>query len=59
MLSFIREMNELSKEIGLKNTHFDNPHGLNPKENYSTAYDLCLLSIFALKNPTIKKIADS
>lgn len=48
--SFIDLMNEKAYELGLENTHFDNPTGLDSDRHYSSAYDLALLTRYALKN---------
>lgn len=40
--SFVKEMNGKAKDLGLKNTHFKNPHGLDESGHYSSAYDLSL-----------------
>lgn len=54
---FVEKMNEKAKEIGMKNTVFKNPHGLDEKtKNYSTAYDMALLMRYALSNSTFRKI---
>lgn len=54
---FVKKMNEKAKEIGMKNTTFSNPHGLDEKtKNYSTAYDMALLMRYANSNPLFKKI---
>ncbi len=54
---FVEKMNEKAKEIGMKNTVFKNPHGLDEKsENYSTAYDMALLMRYALSDSTFRKI---
>lgn len=45
-------MNEKAKELGLENSHFESPHGLDSDEHYTTAYELALLTDYALKNPT-------
>lgn len=51
-------MNQKAKEIGMLNTHFSNPHGLDDHNNhYSTAYDMALLMRFAMQNKTFQKIA--
>ena len=50
-------MNEMARKIGAKNSNFVNPHGLPDELHYSTAYDLCLISINAMKNPIFKEIA--
>jgi serine-type D-Ala-D-Ala carboxypeptidase (penicillin-binding protein 5/6) len=55
---FVYLMNEKAREIGMTNTHFENPHGLDDHENhYSTAYDMAILTRYAMKNKTYKKIA--
>jgi len=47
---FVELMNEKVKEIGLLNTHFANSHGLDDKENFSTAKDLAILTQYSLVN---------
>ena len=48
---FVKKMNEKAKEIGMKNTKFENAHGLDEEtKNYSTAKDMALLSSYAYKN---------
>ncbi|ASV69147.1 D-alanyl-D-alanine carboxypeptidase family protein [Cytobacillus sp. FSL W7-1323] len=55
---FVYLMNQKAEEIGMTNTHFENPHGLDDHENhYSTAYDMALLTRYAMKNETYQKIA--
>lgn len=46
---FVKIMNQKAKEIGMKNTHFENSTGLNSKEHYSTAEDMALLLKYALQ----------
>lgn len=54
---FINEMNNTALKLGMNNTHFSNPHGLDEKdENISTAYDLALLMRYALKNKLFMEI---
>lgn len=54
---FVKKMNEKAKEIGMKNTVFTNPHGLDEKtQNYSTAYDMALLMRYANSDSTFRKI---
>ena len=54
---FVKMMNKKAKQIGMKNTTFSNPHGLDEKtKNYSTAYDMALLMRYANSNPTFRKI---
>jgi D-alanyl-D-alanine carboxypeptidase (penicillin-binding protein 5/6) len=55
---FVYLMNQKAKQIGMLNTHFANPHGLDNKMNhYSTAYDMALLTRYAMNNPLYRKIA--
>ena len=52
-------MNEKANQLGLENTHFTNPHGLDDKEHYSTAADLAKAGAELLKNETLKKIVST
>ena len=55
--NFVEMMNKKAKEIGMKNTEFNNPSGLDEeKGNYSTAYDMAKLASYAIKNDEFKKI---
>ncbi|WP_435817637.1 serine hydrolase [Gottfriedia acidiceleris] len=56
---FVYMMNEKAKEIGMSNTYFSNPSGLDQqgKEHYSSAYDMALLTRYAMENPKYAKIA--
>ena len=57
---FVKKMNEKAKEIGMKNTYFENPHGLDDDtKNYSTAYDMALLAKYAFKNKVYRKIVST
>ncbi len=54
---FINAMNEKAKDLGLKNTHFENPQGFDGPGQYSSAEDLATLTGYALKNyPLIAQI---
>lgn len=53
---FASLMNEKARELGLANTHFDNPHGLDSKNHYTTALDLANLTRYALQNKKFAKI---
>lgn len=53
---FVEMMNMTARRIGAKNTHFDNTHGLDSKTHYTTAYDLALISSYALQNDTFREI---
>ena len=48
--NFVQLMNETARRIGLNNTHFDNPSGLNGDTHYTTARELALLTAYALQN---------
>jgi serine-type D-Ala-D-Ala carboxypeptidase (penicillin-binding protein 5/6) len=51
-------MNQKAREIGMYNSHFSNPHGLDDHEDlYSTAYDMAILMRYAMQNKTFKKIS--
>lgn len=54
---FAAMMNEKARSLGMKNTHFTNPHGLDDEEHRTTAYDLAILACSALDNPDFAKIA--
>lgn len=49
-------MNQKAEELGLTNTHFVTPHGLDNPNHYTTAYELAKITDYALKNETIAKI---
>ncbi len=46
----------IQNELGLKNTHFCNPHGLHLANHYTTPHDLARITQFALKNPKFREI---
>lgn len=56
---FASIMNDLAFKIGAKNSHFANPHGLDNKNHYTTAYDLALISAYALNNPKFREIVST
>lgn len=51
--AFVKEMNEKAKELGLKNTLFQNTTGLPAKNHYSTVYDMAIMAKELLKYETI------
>ena len=53
--AFVGLMNDKAKELGLKNTHFANPHGLDNEDHYSTAYDMAVMAKELLKYEDILK----
>ena len=54
--NFADLMNQKAVELGLSNTHFVTPHGLDEDEHYTTAYELALLSNYAMNNEIFAKI---
>lgn len=53
--AFVQKMNAKAKELGLKNTNFENATGLDSDNHYSSAYDIAVMSAHLLKYPLIKK----
>lgn len=53
---FANLMNNKAIELGLTNTHYESPHGLDSDGHYTTAYELAKLADYALKNETFLKI---
>ncbi len=56
---FAELMNNKAAELGLDNTHFVTPSGLDAEGHYTTAYDLALLASFALENDTFRQVAST
>lgn len=56
---FADMMNKKAEELGLTNTHFDNPHGLDGDTHYTTAYELAVIAAYALKNETFRTIVST
>ena len=56
-LEFSKLMNKLAHKIGMKNSEFNNPSGLDrDTKNYSTAYDMALLMSYCYNNPIFMEI---
>ncbi|AZS14784.1 D-alanyl-D-alanine carboxypeptidase family protein [Paenibacillus lutimineralis] len=53
---FVRLMNEKASLLGLNHSQFQNPHGLDAKNHYSSAIDLAKLTSYAMHNPDFKEI---
>jgi len=53
---FVGKMNDKAKELGLKNTHFANPAGIDDPENYSSADDLAKIARAAMEYPEFRAI---
>ena len=56
---FVERMNETAMELGMENSSFANPNGLDDEEHYSTAYDMALLARSAMGNETLVRIAST
>ena len=55
--AFVDMMNEKLKELGCKESHFDNPSGLNGETQYVSAYDMALIAQAAYNNKTMLEIS--
>lgn len=56
---FAEEMNLRADELGLKNTHFANPHGLSDDRHYTTARELAIITAEAMKYPLFREIVST
>ncbi len=54
--AFVQLMNQRAAELGMSNTRFANPHGLDAPDHYSSAYDLWLVTQEALKHPMFRQM---
>ena len=57
--NFVVLMNEFASNLGLKHTNFKNPHGLDEDGHYTSAYDLSIMTAYALKNPIFREIVST
>ena len=53
---FVEKMNAKAQELGLKNTHFANAHGLFDEQHYTTAEDIAVLAQYAMENDTFQEV---
>ncbi len=56
---FAELMNQRAAELGCKNTHFVNPHGLPDDNHYTTAYDMALITREAIKHEDFRRISST
>ena len=56
---FVARMNEKAAELGMENTHFANPNGLDDEEHYSTAEDMAKLAAAAMDDPVLRRVAST
>jgi serine-type D-Ala-D-Ala carboxypeptidase (penicillin-binding protein 5/6) len=57
--AFVDEMNQTAQRLGLTNTHYANPIGLDDPDNYSSAHDLVILAKLLMRNPLFARIVDT
>lgn len=57
--NFVELMNRRARELGMKDTHFCNPHGLETKGHYTTAYDLALVSREAMNYKVFRQVVST
>lgn len=57
--AFAERMNEKAKKLGLTNTHFVTPNGLHDENHYTTAYDLAVISAYAMRNEEFCKLVST
>ena len=55
--AFAKLMNAKMAELGLQDSHFVNPHGLDAKGHYSSSYDMAMVSRYAMQIPTFRQLA--
>lgn len=53
---FLKEMNMNATKLRMFSTNFDSPHGMMNKYNYSTAYDVCLLTQRCMQIPRFREV---
>jgi len=56
--AFVGMMNAEAAKLGLRDTHFANPDGLDAPDHYSSAHDVTRLARIAMKNPVIRRVVD-
>ena len=54
--AFVQAMNEKAAALGMKDTSFANPNGLDDENHYSTARDMAVLAAYAAEDPTFRRI---
>lgn len=53
---FVEKMNQEAKALGLKDTHFENPSGLDARGHYTSARDLAKMTRIAMKYPVFREM---
>ncbi|HWP96226.1 MAG TPA: D-alanyl-D-alanine carboxypeptidase family protein [Syntrophomonadaceae bacterium] len=54
--AFVAMMNQRAQQLGLQDTHFCNPHGLETSGHYTSAYDLAIITRQALTNASFRQV---
>ena len=54
--AFVARMNRRAAQLGMENTHFENPHGLTQEGHYSSALDMARLAAACMKNETVARL---
>lgn len=57
--AFAKKMNAKAQELGMNDTHFVTPNGLDAEGHYSTAADMAIVGRYAMKNEQFRKLADT
>ncbi|GER88739.1 hypothetical protein KDW_29010 [Dictyobacter vulcani] len=57
--AFVNQMNQRAQQLGMKDTHFRNPHGLQEDGHYSSAHDLAVLGAKVFSDPQIHQISST
>lgn len=54
---FVEMMNDKVRDLGLQDTHFRNPHGLDAEGHYSSAYDMAALSLYGIRHSVFRSLS--
>lgn len=57
--AFVQAMNDKAETLGLTNTHFENPNGLDRETHHTTARELAELTAYALQNADFREIVST
>jgi D-alanyl-D-alanine carboxypeptidase (penicillin-binding protein 5/6) len=57
--SFVDLMNEKMRSLGLTDSHFSNPHGLDADDHYSSAYDMAALSLYGMRYELFRSLSET
>ena len=57
--AFVQAMNDKAEALGLTNTHFENPNGLDGETHHTTARELAELTAYAMQNPDLREIVST